>query len=143
MQESSAFPQWIQTALGWLAPIIAGGAIHRLVTTWLNRHKPAAEVHVVEATATEITVRAGSSAGDSVMRMMDRLDVAQLTIDRLRTERDDWRMRTLRAEDDAKASQLFTTQLHAAAKLTVCEHYPQGVRLSDYLPSQLNPPKEK
>jgi hypothetical protein len=141
MQESPAWPHWIQTALGWLAPVVAGGAIHRLVTTWLNRHKPAAEVHVTEATAAEITVRAGSSAGDAVMRMMDRLDAAQLTIDRLRTERDDWRMKALSAGDDAKASQLFTDQLTAAGKLTVCEHYPNGVRLSDYLPHQLNPPK--
>lgn len=141
MQESSAFPQWIQTALGWVAPIVAGGAIHKLITTWLNRHKPAAEVHVTEATAAEIIVRAGSSAGDSVMRMMDRLDIAQLTIDRLRTERDEWRMKTLRAEADSQAAQLFTDQLNAAARLTVCEHHPTGVRLSDYLPSQLNPPK--
>lgn len=143
MQESSAFPQWVQTALGWLAPIVAGGAIHRLITTWQNRHKPAAEVHVTEATAAEITIRAGSSAGDSVMRMMDRLDIAQLTIDRLRSERDNWRMKALNAQDDAKASQLFTSQLNAAAKLTVCEHYPEGVKLSDYLPRQLNPPKDK
>lgn len=91
MQESPVIlPHWLQTAFGWLASGVAGGLIVRLYTTWLNRKKPAAEVQVTEATATEINVRAGSSAGDAVMRMMDRLDAAQLTIDRLRCERDAW-----------------------------------------------------
>jgi hypothetical protein len=143
MQESSTLPTWIQTAFGLLASFLAGGGFYKLFNTWLNRRKPAAEVHLVEANTAEIIVRAGSSAGESVMRMMDRLDTAQLTIDRLRSERDDWRMKALNATDDAKASQIFTAQLNAAAKLTVCEHYPEGVKLSDYLPRQLNPLKEK
>lgn len=144
MQESPVFPHWIQTALGWLAPIIAGGAIHKLVLTWLNRRKPAAEIHLTEATAAEITVRAGSNAGDAVIRMMDRLDAAQITIDkvrgdgdRLRGERDDWRVRALNAEADADAARMFTDQLNAAGRLAVCEHYPNGVRLQDYTPQQL------
>lgn len=90
MQESPVFPHWIQTAFGWLASAVAGGAITHAYTAWLNRRKPAAEIHLTEATAAEITVRAGSSAGDAVIRMMDRLDSAQLTIDRLRQERDAW-----------------------------------------------------
>jgi chromosome segregation ATPase len=90
MQESPAFPQWIQTAFGWLASGVAGGLIVRLYTTWLNRKKPAAEIHVTEATAAEIVVRASSSAGDAVMRMMDKLASAQATIDRVRQERDAW-----------------------------------------------------
>jgi lipase chaperone LimK len=75
---------------GLLASFLAGGTIVKLLNTWLNRHKPAAEVHLSEATATEITVRASSSASDAVMRMMERLTVAQDTIDRLRQERDAW-----------------------------------------------------
>lgn len=142
MQESPVIlPHWLQTAFGWLASGVAGGLIVRLYTTWLNRKKPAAEVQVTEATATEITVRAGSNAGEAVMRMMDRLDSAQVTIDRLRGERDDWRLRAMNAEDDAKTAQHFTDQLNAAGKLAVCEHHPEGVRLSDYTPKQLNPPK--
>jgi flagellar biosynthesis chaperone FliJ len=90
MQESPAFPQWIQTAFGWLASGVAGGLIVRLYTTWLYRKKPAAEIHLTQATATEVTVRASSSASDAVMRMMDHLGQAQLTIDRLRQERDAW-----------------------------------------------------
>ena len=91
MSESPiVLPNWIQTAFGWLASAIAGGAIVRIYTAWLNRHKPAAETHLTKATATEAEVRAGASAGDAVMRMMTRLDEAQGTIDRLRQERDAW-----------------------------------------------------
>jgi hypothetical protein len=90
MQETYVPPHWIQTALGWLASGVAGGLIVRLWTTWLNRKKPAAEIHVTEATAGEIKVRASSSASDAVMRMMEHLGRAQETIDRLRAERDAW-----------------------------------------------------
>jgi predicted nuclease with TOPRIM domain len=75
---------------GLLASFLAGGTIVKLLNTWLNRHKPAAEVHVTEATATEITVRAGSSASEAIIRMMGKLSEAQETIDRLRQERDAW-----------------------------------------------------
>jgi hypothetical protein len=141
MQQSSTLPTWIQTAFGLLASFLAGGGFYKLFNTWLNRRKPAAEIHVTEATASEIIVRAGSNAGDAVMRMMDRLDHAQMTIDRLRSERDDWRTRAMNAEDDSNAAQMFVDQLNAAAKLTVCEHHPHGVKLSDFTPQQLNPPK--
>lgn len=141
MQEGFALPTWIQNALGSLAWIATGAGIHRLITTWLNRKKPAAEITLTQATASEVSVRAGSSAGDAVMRMMDRLDAAQVTIDRLRSERDDWRVKAMNAEADGQTAQLFVDQLNAAAKLTICEHHPHGVRLSDYLPRQLNPPK--
>lgn len=143
MQESPVvLPHWIQTAFGWLASGVAGGLIVRLYIIWLNRKKPAAEIELTQANATEVTVRAYSAAGDLVGRMMDRLDVAQLTIDRLRNERDDWRARAMNADDDAKAAQMFTDQLTAAGKLVICEHHPNGVRLRDYIPQQLNRPKQ-
>jgi hypothetical protein len=149
MQESPAnVPHWIQLALTAVASILSTIGIDRLYNNWLNRKKPAAEIGLTHATATEINVRAGSSAGDAVMRMMDRLDTAQSVIDRLRSERDNWRVnaiqateRALKAEDDAKTAQLFVSQLNAAAKLSTCEHYPEGVKLSSYTPRQLNPPK--
>lgn len=101
MQESPVWPHWIQNALGWLASGVAGGLIVRVYTIWLNRKKPAADIQLTTATATEVSIRAGSSAGDAVIRMMDRLDKAQsandqlraetqVTIDRLRAERDAW-----------------------------------------------------
>lgn len=130
MQESISSPHWVQTALGLLASFLAGGGVYKLVNTWLNRKKPAAEVQLTEATATEVTIRASSSAGEAIMRFMDRLDTAQQTIDRLRKERDDEKLRADKATDDARASELFVEQLHAAARLA-------GVRLSDYTPQQL------
>lgn len=91
MQESlNASPTWPQTVFGLIAALLTGGGIVKLWNTYLNRRKPAAEVQLTQATATEVTIRAGSSASDAVMRMMDRLDQAQLTIDRLRSERDQW-----------------------------------------------------
>ena len=134
MQEGIPIPHWMQLALTALASTLSGIGIDRIYNTWLNRRKPAVEVD-------EIAIRASSSASEAVIRMMDRLDGAQLTIDRLRQERDDLRLQLASVQDDAKASQLFTDQLNAAAKLTTCEHYPNGVKLSNYLPRQLNPPK--
>lgn len=131
MQES--FPQaphWLQYGLGIVAAILSGVGIDKLYNSWLNRHKPSAEIHVTEATATEIKVRAHSSAGDALSRMMDRLDMAQVTIDGLRERLAKAEGLALRAEADAQAAQMFVEQLNAAAKLA-------GVRLSDYTPTQL------
>lgn len=91
MQESfTASPTWPQTLFGLLASFVTGATIVKLINVWLNRRKPAAEVHLTEATTTEIKVRAGSAAGDAIIKMMDRLDGAQATIDRLREQRDHW-----------------------------------------------------
>lgn len=90
MQESVASLTWPQLLSGLLASFLAGGTIVKLLNTWLNRRKPSAEVHLTEATATEVVVRAGSAAGDAVVRMMIHLERAQQTIDRLREERDRW-----------------------------------------------------
>lgn len=91
MQDAPAsIPQWMQPALIALASILSGIGIDRLYNSWLNRKKPSAEIHVTEATANEIVVRTSSSAGDAVMRMIDKLSEAQTTIDRLRQERDAW-----------------------------------------------------
>lgn len=136
-----ASPTWQQLAWGIVAGLFTGGSIVKLWNVYLNRRKPAAEINVTEATATEITVRAGSNASDAIIKMMDRLDGAQSTIDRLRNERDELLLRVLKAEDDAETARMFTDQLNAAARLTVCEHHPSGVRLADFTPRELNPPK--
>jgi hypothetical protein len=90
MQQSPYIPQWMQLALTGLASAFGGIGIDRLYNSWLQRRKPDAEIHRTHAESAEIFIRAGAAASDSVARMMDRLDLAQLTIDRLRQERDAW-----------------------------------------------------
>lgn len=86
-------PHWLQLILAAIASLVARDGIVKVYHIWLNRKKPAAEVHLTDATATEVTIRSHATAGDSVVRMMNRLDTAQVTIDRLRGERDDWQLR--------------------------------------------------
>lgn len=91
MQEGiTSSPTWTQIALGLIAAFLTGGGIFKIWDTWLNRKKPAAELHVTEETATEIRLRSHSTATDLVVKMMNRLDEAQVTIDRVRSERDAW-----------------------------------------------------
>jgi FtsZ-binding cell division protein ZapB len=74
---------WKELVLAIVASSIATGGIYRLVNIWLHRKKPSAET-------AEITIRAKVTEGDAVARWMDRLEVAQTNIDRLRHERDKW-----------------------------------------------------
>lgn len=90
MQEGAQVPQWLQLTSSILAGIVSGIGIDKLYNTWLNRKKPNAELHVTEETATEIRLRSHSTATDIVVKMMNRLDEAQITIDRVRAERDGW-----------------------------------------------------
>lgn len=117
MQESLTLPAWLQTALGFVASFVTGATIFKLVDIWLNRKKPAAEIEVTQATATEITVRSHSTAGDAVIRMMTRLDKAQSTIDRLRSERDEWEMKAFDLQVELKDSRTANALLAAQAKL--------------------------
>lgn len=72
-----------------LASFGAGAVIIRLITLWQNRKKPAVEVQKVEAEATEIIIRSKSIAGDSLDRMMARLDRSVAQNENLRSQRDD------------------------------------------------------
>lgn len=118
MQESPATSlTWTQLALSVLAAFLTGGGIFKLFDTWLNRKKPAAEVHVTEATAGEIVIRTHSTAGDALARMMDRLDQAQTTIDRLRNERDEWEMKAFDLQVELKDSRMANELLTSQAKL--------------------------
>lgn len=90
MQDGAQVPQWLQLTSSILAGIVSGIGIDKLYNSWLNRKKPTAELHVTEETATEIRLRSHSTATDIVVKMMNRLDEAQVTIDRVRGERDAW-----------------------------------------------------
>lgn len=117
MQNTGTIPHWMQLALTALASILSGIGIDKLYNTWLNRKKPSAEIHLTEATATEVTVRARSTAGDAMVRMMDRLDVAQITIDRLRCERNSWELKAFDLQVELRDSRDANGQLMTQAKL--------------------------
>jgi uncharacterized coiled-coil DUF342 family protein len=122
MQEGiNASPEWMQIALRMLAAFFTGGVVYKVYSTWLNRKKPAAEVHLTEATAAEIHVRAGSSAGDAIVRFMNRLDEAQITIDRLRNERDGWQAEYDKVFEDRDRLRIEVGKLHAEVKLYEAE----------------------
>lgn len=92
MQESSPPSSWPYAVYllvaGFLGYVVKHGVDY--IKLFLERRKPHAEIHRTQAESTEIFIRAGATAGDFIARMMDRLDQAQLTIDRLRQERDAW-----------------------------------------------------
>lgn len=90
MQETTpAIPPWLFQTLQNLAWFGAGGLILKLITLWQNRKKPAAEIVKLEDEATEIRIRSRVVAGDSWLRMMDRLDQAATKNENLRSQRDD------------------------------------------------------
>lgn len=113
----SSSPAWFQTAFGWLASFIAGGTIFKLIDIWLNRKKPAAEVHVTHATAQEITVRSHMTAGEALAKMMDRLDQAQATIDKVRDESGEWEMKAFDLQMELKSVRDANLQMMEQAKL--------------------------
>lgn len=94
-------PNWLHTALTSLVSLLAGGGIVKAYNVWLKRKLPAAEINQTEAETLEINVRSTAAAGDSVMRMMDRLVKAQADIDRLRSERDEWKLQAAQYKSEA------------------------------------------
>jgi hypothetical protein len=122
MQEGiNASPEWMHIAFRMLSSFTAGAAVYKLIQVWLNRKKPAAEVHLTQATAAESYVRAGSSAGDAIVRFMNRLDEAQITIDRLRGERDGWQSEYGKVFEDRDRLRIEVGKLHAEVKLYEAE----------------------
>lgn len=92
MQDSSfTLPQWASSALYGIAWLLSCGTIAKLIVIWQHRHKPPAEARLLDAQATEIIVRSEVARDDSKLRVMDRLDIALGTVDRLRAERDGWK----------------------------------------------------
>lgn len=83
MQEiAPAIPSWIFQVLRDLAIFIGGGGIVKLAILWQNRRKPQVEISA-------ITIKSQATAGDSLGRMIDRLDRSVAQNERLRSERDD------------------------------------------------------
>lgn len=118
MQETmNPSPSWSEIALGIIAVLLGGGGIYKAYDVWLNRKKPTADLHISEATATEITVRTHLTAAQGVASMMKQLMDAQETIDRLRRERDEMELKAFDLQMELRDSRDANRQLMAQAKL--------------------------
>lgn len=91
MQNVLDIPHWLAETFRTLVTLIAGAGINKFYNTWLNRHKPKAEINESQARTTEIIVRSRVAEGDSVVRLINRLELALAAVDRLRAERDGWK----------------------------------------------------
>lgn len=120
------------------------GLIPTLIVRYLDRKKiwneqqeltARTQLTLVNTRSTEL--RDDLAIGESVGEMLTTLIETGETIRDLNQQLFELKGRTMRAEADAQAAQMFVEQLNAAAKLTTCEHHPHGVRLSDYAPQQL------
>jgi hypothetical protein len=123
MQDATPFPHWAFQVLQTLATLGIGGAVVKLYELYQNRKKPVVEAQKTQAEATEITIRSYSTAADSNLRMMQRLQDTLDNIDRIRAERDEWRQRAESAESQQKIDEHFIKRLSAANEL--------GMKLSD------------
>lgn len=113
------------------------------ITTYRNRKKSrlenvesVARIEKTLAEARSLRVHDEIATGEGVGKFLSTMIEAG---DQMR----ELQRRIIQAEADSAAAQLFVNQLNAAARLIICEHHPNGVRLSDFMPEQLNPPKPK
>lgn len=75
------------------------------------RKKDNAETHESEARSRSLDVQSTVSAGDAVLRYIDRLSNAHATIDDLHRERDEWKEKAMAAESLRAANDLLERQL--------------------------------
>lgn len=113
MEEAKTIPHWLYQVLGAIAAFLGGGGLYKLITIYLNRKRPQAEVHVTEAKATEITIRSHSLAGDAVIRMIERLEEMQQRFDEIRCERDELKMRLDTQEIDLRLTEMQKKKMKA------------------------------
>lgn len=81
--------------------------------SWLqNRRKTKAETHESQARTRNLDVQSSVSAGDLVLRYIDRLSNAQVTIDGLHRELAEWRELAEKTESLRAANSLLERQLY-------------------------------
>mgnify|MGYP001561537216 CR=1 FL=1 len=96
-------PSWLQILLG-LASFLVGGTFVRLLTLYLNRKKPFAEIHETLARARKTNVEADVELNAIIERLHLRIDQMQSRVDELRSERN-----SLRDLTDQQQSELNST----------------------------------
>lgn len=91
---------WAQLVFYILASFIGGGTTYKLYNVWLNRKKPAAEIHATEAQAEKtraegrkINADADVQFSDIIERLHARIDQMQEGVDEIRGERDGYKLR--------------------------------------------------
>jgi hypothetical protein len=143
---SPTFQSWREALPGVLLGILV--ATPAYIKLWRDRKKPVLEdkesearTELAQASAQSLVIRDGIATGEGVGKMLASLIEAGETIleqSKLINEMERQAIvlerRTIHAEADAEAAQIYVEQLNMAAKLA-------GVHLSDYTPRQLNPPK--
>jgi hypothetical protein len=155
LQEYSGIPHFLGQNL-W--PSVAGIlAIGGFITGWFSRRKREpveigklrAETSKLDAETRGIDATTRSTDANTNQVLLATACEALTKASRLLDEKNHWQRkagdllrRAVQAEAEAAAAQMFVDQLHAAARLTVCEHHPSGVRLADFSPRELNPPKQ-
>lgn len=100
MQESLTSLSWKQIAFGFVASFLGGGGAFKLFNTWLNRNKPAAEIHLTESTAEKTRAEARKINAEAdvqftaiVERLHVRLEEMAAAVVKIREERDDLKLR--------------------------------------------------
>lgn len=131
-EQMDTSPGWLQVALGIVASFLSGGVIVKLYNSWLNRRKPAAEIHLTEETAGGLRVRSSAEASESMMAMMKGLAIAQRNIDARVAERDVARLARDTAEEVAAQNYNEAAswkKKHELASIEVDHHLKEIARL--------------
>lgn len=118
---------WWQLVFWALAAVFGSGTIATLATLWVTRRNRQSDVHVTEATAAEIKIRARVAEGDAIGRYMSLLVEAQERIDAIRDERDGLQLQVAQLTTEQEMAEMFIARLHAANKL--------GIQLKDLPPT--------
>lgn len=132
MQEPNSLPHWLFETLRSLAWFAGGGAIVRLITLWVNRHKSTAEVGESEARAIKtraeawrINVEAVAELDAIIRKLHARTFEMQVDVDEIRDERDRLKMEVQKQELEL----LFVDQQMKRMKGFLDS---RGIKLSDY-----------
>lgn len=116
---------WTQIAFGIVASFMGGGGAFKLFNSWLNRNKPAAEIHETEARAFKTTAEGTKLNADTLERWLTRVDQMRAKVDSLSEERD-----SLRLQNELQRIEL-TMHEHDIKKMKGILDA-RGIKLSDY-----------
>ena len=120
MQTESTTPSlsWLYDALRLVASFIAGTGLATLITTWLNRKKPSAEVERIAAETRKIHIESDIEISQSVARSIVRLE-------RMQAQVDDLRLTIAQRDTELKLAHGFISKQRALLEL-------HGIKFSEF-----------